>query len=114
MLNELCFSDIGSVGHSERHTHTIYIFYLTGIIIIKLRSRTKIVDVGTKTVKWKRNWAGGTCADRWAKITTNWVPCDGYRSGGRPKRECETNLRKIETGGKEKGRLFPAVVDLLG
>ncbi|KAI8422812.1 hypothetical protein MSG28_006557 [Choristoneura fumiferana] len=46
-------------------------------------------DVGVKTAKLKRDWAGHICRmnpERWAKIVTEWAPSDRYRNRGRPKR----------------------------
>jgi hypothetical protein len=60
-----------------------------------LRSKTRIADVGVKTARLKWDWAGHVCRmhpDRWANIATNWVPCDGRRRRGRPRRRWRDDL----------------------
>ncbi|KAL0839057.1 hypothetical protein ABMA28_017043 [Loxostege sticticalis] len=58
-----------------------------------IRSRTGIADVGEKAARLKWEWAGHVCRmhpDRWAQIVTRWIPADGYRRRGRPrKRWCD-------------------------
>ncbi|XP_063623893.1 uncharacterized protein LOC134795891 [Cydia splendana] len=59
-----------------------------------LRSKTRITDVRTKSAKLKWDWAGHVCRmhpQRWAKITTVWVPQDG-RGAGRPRRRWRDDL----------------------
>ncbi|XP_061723682.1 uncharacterized protein LOC133529896 [Cydia pomonella] len=52
-----------------------------------LRSKIRIADVGTKTVRLKWDWAGHVCrmhSDRGASIATKWMP-QVKRGRGRPR-----------------------------
>ncbi|CAG9118738.1 unnamed protein product [Plutella xylostella] len=53
-----------------------------------------------KTAKLKWAWAGHVCRmhpDRWARIVTEWVPNDGRRRRGRPRRRWRDDLDKFLT-----------------
>ncbi|CAG9137409.1 unnamed protein product [Plutella xylostella] len=73
-----------------------------------LRSSTRITDVGAQTAKLKWAWAGHVCRmhpDRWARIVTEcWVPSDGRRRRGRPRRRWRDDLDRIIDGesGEER------------
>ncbi|CAG9137233.1 unnamed protein product [Plutella xylostella] len=72
-----------------------------------LRSQTRIVDVGVETAKLKWNWAGHVCRmhpDRWAKIATEWVPGDGRRRRGRPRRRWRDDLDKFDNNWAESAQ----------
>ncbi|CAG9128206.1 unnamed protein product [Plutella xylostella] len=64
-----------------------------------LRSSTRITaDVGAQTAKLKWAWAGHVCRmhpDRWARIVTEWVPSDGRRRRGRPRRRWRDDLDRF-------------------
>ncbi|KAI8423726.1 hypothetical protein MSG28_012757 [Choristoneura fumiferana] len=48
-------------------------------------------------IKW--DWAGHVCRmhpDRWAKVITDWVPCDGHRSTGAPRRRWRDDLDRFQ------------------
>ena len=60
-----------------------------------LRSNTGITDVGKKAARLKWDWAGHVSRmqnDRWAKVSTQWVPADGRRRRGRPKKRWRDDL----------------------
>ena len=61
----------------------------------ELRSKTRIIDLGVKTAKLKWDWAGHVCRmnpERWTKISTDWIPEEGHRIRGRPKRRWRDDL----------------------
>ncbi|PZC84750.1 hypothetical protein B5X24_HaOG203740 [Helicoverpa armigera] len=60
-----------------------------------IRSKTGILDVGNKSAKLKWDWAGHICRmhpDKWANITTKWIPEDGRRPRGRPRKRWREDL----------------------
>ncbi|PZC76499.1 hypothetical protein B5X24_HaOG204519 [Helicoverpa armigera] len=60
-----------------------------------IRSKTGIVDVGSKSAKLKWDWASHIYRihpDKWANITTKWIPDDGRRPLGRPRKRCREDL----------------------
>ena len=69
-----------------------------------LRSKTRIADVGEKTARLKWDWAGHVCRmhpDRWASQATKWVPHDGWRRRGRPRRRWRDDLDAFLDGWPE-------------
>ena len=54
-----------------------------------IREQTKVKDVIKTTTEMKSKWAGHLARmknDRWAKITTEWIPRERSRGRGKPKR----------------------------
>ncbi|CAG9133292.1 unnamed protein product [Plutella xylostella] len=65
-----------------------------------LRSKTQIADVGAKTAKLKWDWAGHVCRmqpERWAKNATKWIPNNGRRRRGRPRKRWRDDLDNFNT-----------------
>ena len=66
-----------------------------------LRSKTGIIDVGNKAARLKWNWAGHVSRmhpDRWANVTTQWVPEGGRRRRGRPRKRWKDDLEAYQSG----------------
>lgn len=67
---------------------------------VEIRKKTKLKDVVATTNILKWSWAGHIARikdERWAKITTEWIPRDGKRSRGRQRKRWEDSL--IEEAG---------------
>ena len=57
-----------------------------------IRNKTKVTDIVEKVRNLKWKWAGHVCRmpyDRWARILVEWVPRDGQRNKGRPRKRWE-------------------------
>ena len=66
-----------------------------------LRSKTGIVDVSKKAARLKWDWAGHVSRmhnDRWAKVSTRWLPEDGRRRRGRPRKRWRDDLDAYREG----------------
>eukprot|EP00914_Ancora_sagittata_P021713 GHVO01043076.1.p1 GENE.GHVO01043076.1~~GHVO01043076.1.p1 ORF type:complete len:186 (+),score=14.28 GHVO01043076.1:383-940(+) len=62
-----------------------------------IREQTKVKDVIQTAVEMKSKWAGHvarTRNNRWAKITTEWIPRERSRSRGKPKRRWRDQIEE--------------------
>ncbi|KAJ2950316.1 hypothetical protein O0L34_g11682 [Tuta absoluta] len=91
-----------------------------------LRSKTRITDVGKKAAKLKWDWAGHVCRmhpERWAKLTTEFIPKERRRRG-RPRKRWRDDLVDYEPNWsetatdrkawKERGEAFAQQWDTVG
>lgn len=54
-----------------------------------IRKKTKVIDLKKRIRQLKWNWAGHICRlenSKWTKRVTEWIPLDGKRKQGRPKK----------------------------
>lgn len=63
-----------------------------------IRKKTQVTDIHSKirNLKWK--WAGHVCrmpCNRWARKLIEWIPLDGKRNKGRPRRRWEDAFTEI-------------------
>ncbi|KAI5642043.1 hypothetical protein NE865_05735 [Phthorimaea operculella] len=79
----------GGGYHSSRRDATIS-------ILNKYRcSKAGIIHVGKKSARLKWDWAGHVCRmhpDTWAILATKWIPQDGRRRRGRPRRRWRDDI----------------------
>ncbi|CAG9125592.1 unnamed protein product [Plutella xylostella] len=68
-----------------------------------------------KTAKLKWAWAGHVCRmhpDRWARIVTEWVPSDGRRRRGRPRRRWRDDLDSRYSGVRNQSEKLLELLEL--
>lgn len=87
-----------------------------------IRKRTKIKDVKKQIRLTKWSWAGHVCRlenSRWAKRVTEWIPLEGKRKHGRPRKRWRdiftllcgpdwTSKARIRNGWRDLGEAYAA------